>query len=661
MQSHREALNRQLDELALKSVLSSGPGLVVEATAALSLMEMSARADGYSDFAMVAAELGTTLATLGTDAEATVRTLAAGLDRLRQVLGPVANNCEPGRVQQPSLGSDPELVADFLVESREHLASVEARLLTLERTPENPEALQSVFRSFHTIKGLAGFLGFGSIEEAAHETENLLDLARNGKLMMTPEAFDVVLVAADYLARCLDMVAAGLDPGEVSRAGLFERIRNLQSPDEIVIQASATPPASPSGNCKSPAGVPETKPNAAVAESKSGAREQRGVVAAVRVDTAKLDYLVDMVGEMVIAQSLVQHDPDLIRLNRSRLARNLSQLARITVEVQRTAMAMRMVPIGHLFRKTARLVRDLARKSGKRADLEICGEDTELDRNIVEQISDPLMHMVRNALDHGIEPPEDRLAAGKNPVARIELRAAHQAGQIVIEVSDDGRGLDSQKLLAKAIERGLVVEGARIDEQEIFALIFQPGFSTAERVTEVSGRGVGMDVVRRHIQKLRGRVDVQSALGRGAKFSLKVPLTLAIIDGLVVGVGGERFIVPIYQVREMLRPTPDMLFTVENRREMALVRGHLLPVVRLYRRFKLQPRSENAADGLLIVVETQERVFCLLVDELIGKQEVVIKPLGETFKQAAAIAGGAILGDGRVGLILEISGVFHAG
>jgi len=265
------------------------------------------------------------------------------------------------------------------------------------------------------------------------------------------------------------------------------------------------------------------------------------------------------------------------------------------------------------------------------------------------------MHMVRNSLDHGIETPEGRAGAGKNPIARIGLRACHQAGHIVIEISDDGQGLDAERILAKAMEKGLVGNPEHFSETDVFHLIFEPGFSTAAQVTDLSGRGVGMDVVRRQIQKLRGHIEIESRAGHGATFTLKVPLTLAIIDGLVVGVGAERYIVPLFGVREMFRPSADAIFTVQNRGEMVMVRGTLLAIVRLYRKFGVKPRSEDPCQGLLIVAEGEGQRFCLLVDELMGKQEAVIKSLGDTFKKIAGIAGGAILGDGRVGLILDLT------
>jgi len=265
--------------------------------------------------------------------------------------------------------------------------------------------------------------------------------------------------------------------------------------------------------------------------------------------------------------------------------------------------------------------------------------------------------MVRNSADHGIESMEERVQAGKNPVGRIGLKAYHQAGYITIEVSDDGRGLDRERILHKARQKGLVSETAELTDREVFNLIFEPGFSTADQVTDISGRGVGMDVVRKHVQKMRGRIDIQSKKGAGTTFFIKLPLTLAIIDGLVIGVGQERYIVPIFAVREMFRPVAESVKTVQGRSEMVLVRNTLLPVVRLHRKFNVQPKTAEISEGLLIVAETSGKAFCLMVDEFIGKQEVVIKSLGEQFKQVAGIAGGAILGDGRVGLILDMDGL----
>lgn len=554
------------------------------------------------------------------------------------------------------LAQDPELVQDFLVEAREHLSKIEACLLEIEQGVHTQETLHAAFRSFHTIKGLAGFLDYAVMQRVAHETETLLDLARTGQLAMRPAAVDVVLAAGDYLRVWLDAIeaaaagrAAAAPPGPDA---LIERVRAAAQgqAEEAEIPLEERPGGGPAGAVRAAGKAPER-------ERPEAAARAGGDAALVKVDTAKLEYLVDMVGELVIAQTMLRHNPDFAQVKSPRIQRDIAHLTRVTGEVQKTAMAMRMVPVGQLFRRMTRLVRDLARKSGKLAELELHGEDVELDRTIVEELADPLVHMLRNSMDHGLETPEEREAKGKPPCGRIRLAASHQAGMIVIEISDDGRGLNRERIFRKAVERGLVAPDAKLGDSEVFHLIFEPGFSTAEQVTDVSGRGVGMDVVRKHINKLRGRIEIVSTSGAGTTFLLKVPLTLAIIDGLIVAVGGERFIVPIFAVREMFKAAAEQVFTVEGKGEMAMVRGRLLPVVRLAAKLGLQPRSEDPCEGLMIVGESGSRVFCLLVDELVGKQEVVIKSLGPAFREAKGLAGGAILGDGRVGLILDLASI----
>jgi len=320
-------------------------------------------------------------------------------------------------------------------------------------------------------------------------------------------------------------------------------------------------------------------------------------------------------------------------------------------------MSLRMVPVGATFRRMARLVRDLSVELGKQIDLELVGEDTELDRTLVEVLADPLVHMIRNSADHGIEAPAARVAAGKPAAGTITLRASHQGGCIVIRVEDDGRGLSAERILAKAVERGLVAPGAALSRDEMLDLIFQPGFSTAEQVTGLSGRGVGMDVVRRGLESIRGTVEVESAEGRGTAFTLTVPLTLAIIEGLIVGVGGRRYILPTLSVRESFRPAPQAVVTVMGRGEVIEVRGRLTPLVRLGRLLDAPPPHREPNAGIVILVEAGPERRCLLVDELLGKQEVVIKSLGDLFEARTCFAGAAILGDGQVGLILDVNAI----
>ena len=630
-QTETDALQTLVNELAMQLVLGGEDGKWRTSLAVLAGTVLGREA----------AELERELAAFDPASEAFSTAAQAGAQRLQETLeatqaaGPVS-----APAPAASIAQDPELVADFVMESREHLQSIEQNVLALEQDPSRMDPLHAMFRAFHTIKGLAGFLELHCIRTVSHETETLLDLARNGQLQLTPRVIDVILAAADYLGRELDGVAAG--GGESgSPDALVERLRGAAHPSDPQIEAL-------SRGVRSEEAAPET----AAAKTRSGP-------ASVKVDTAKLDFLVDMVGEMVIAQSLVRHCPELANLQNPALMRNVAQLSRITGEVQKTAMAMRMVSVGMLFQKMARLVRDLCKKAGKQAELITSGEDTELDRTIVDELADPLMHMVRNAIDHGIEPPAERVAAGKPACARIELRAAHKSGHILIEIADDGRGISRDVVLRKAIAKGLVRPDQALADHEVYNLIFQPGFSTAEKVTDISGRGVGMDVVQRQIQKLRGRTEIQTVQGRGTTFQLKLPLTLAIIDGLIVGVGDERYIVPLFAVKQILRPEPGMVSTIENRREIALIRERVLPIVRLYKRFAIEPRTEDPLESLLILTESQGTEYCLMVDALHGKQEVVIKSLGEALQQVPGVAGGAILGDGRVGLILDMNALLQ--
>jgi two-component system chemotaxis sensor kinase CheA len=630
------------------------------------------RETNRTDVAAVAASLKTELMTLSPGSKAFFELADTGAERLKEVLKAPLTTPRIDAKESSGIAQDPELIADFIIESREHLRAIEQNVLAVEQDRSQMDPIHAMFRAFHTIKGIAGFLEFQNIRDVSHETEALLDLARNGQLSLTPAVIDLILESADYLNGEVSRIESGDVQPAVSANDLIARITTTTKNDDALAEESEKSEKTLSdlqvrtdlqqmAEAMVHAAPQEPGADSSGAESRAGGSRRKGLAAAtsIKVDTAKLDFLVDAVGEMVIAQSLIRHNPDLAKTQSPTLARNIAQLSRITSEVQKTAMSMRMVPIGSLFQKMTRLVRDLCRKSGKRADLITHGDETELDRNIVEELADPLMHMLRNALDHGVEHPSQRIACGKPATARVELRAAHQGGHILIEIVDDGRGINRDAILRKAIERGIVQPGAQLTDSEVFALIFEPGFSTAEKVTDISGRGVGMDVVKKHIQKLRGTIETQSTAGKGTTFRLKLPLTLAIIDGLVVGVGQERYIVPILTVKEMLRPAPGVVSTIEGAREIALIRDRVLPVVRLYRRFEIEPATEDPIESLLIIAESQEAEFCLLVDKLIGKQEVVIKSLGESLKNIPGVAGGAILGDGRVALILEMNALFH--
>lgn len=563
---------------------------------------------------------------------------------------------KPDEALQLSLDADRELLQEFCTESREHLQNIETGALALEENPADADTLNSIFRAFHTFKGGSGFLNLTPVNMLAHELESLLDLARRGKIQISSSVVEVILNGGDILRQFIDAIELQIS-GRAAENPIFIPIDGLR---QRVADLIATPAQAEPAACQGQSGLihrsatPEDSPQPAPAHS-------IGISSAVvKVDTCKLDSLIDMVGEMVIAQSLVSQDTDLKALSSPRLTRNLAQLARTTKELQRTAMSLRMVPIRSTFQKMNRLVRDLSVRAGKQIELQISGEDAELDRNIVEAISDPLIHMIRNSVDHGIESPADRAAAGKPLAGKIALEAFHQGGNFVIRIRDDGRGLNREKILKKAVEKGIINAGAELSEKEIFSLIFAPGFSTAEVITDLSGRGVGMDVVRKNIEQLRGKIETASTEGHGATFSISLPLTLAIIDGLIVRAGQDRYIIPTLSIRESFRPTRAMLSTVHERGELVNVRGRILPMLRLRHWLGAEPDSSDPTQGVIIVVEGDGAERCVLVDELIGKQEVVIKSLGETFQANPLLAGAAILSDGSVGLILDVGSLVHS-
>jgi two-component system, chemotaxis family, sensor kinase CheA len=548
-----------------------------------------------------------------------------------------------GEDELAMLQDDPELAGMFIAEALDHLSSIEALVLQVEAQPGDARLLNDVFRPFHTIKGNAGALGVTSVQALAHGIENLLDLARSGRLVVGADEVDAILHAVDLLTTMIQGLSARL--GGQPAPDVRQECLALQRTVEALVRAGQNHDAAPD--------VPPMAPASAV---RVPARPSEDSRQAVKVDTRKLDNLVDMVGELVIVQSIIREHPSLGGLD-EQLTRHLAQLKRITGDLQRNAMSMRMTPIRQTFQKMSRLVRDLSKKSGKTIDLVLSGEDTELDRKVVEDINDPLMHMVRNSVDHGIESPDDRRRAGKAPTARVALNAYHEGGNIVIAIADDGAGLNTGKIRAKAMAQGLIPAESSLSAGEIHDLIFRPGFSTADKVTEISGRGVGMDVVRRNIEALRGRIEIQSAPGAGTTFAIKLPLTLAIVEGLLLRIGAERFVLPTFAVRESLRPVPAQVHALQGRRQLIQVRDSLLPLVCLGELFGVTDASPEPCESTVVVIEDNGRRVGLIVDELLGKQEVVIKALGSAFSGVRGVAGGAILGDGRVGLILDAGGL----
>ncbi|MDR1578529.1 MAG: chemotaxis protein CheA [Deltaproteobacteria bacterium] len=489
------------------------------------------------------------------------------------------------------------------------------------------------------------------------------------------------LIQAQKTVRSIRLGEILVQNGLISEEDLSEALARQQNQDqgrllgEILVSMGRLEHEHLEDALKSQDGLKETKLGEILLKNKIGApdkvaaalREQKlsevsptATTHTVKVDTQKLDGLIDLVGELVITQSLVTANSSIKFLKEQKIIKDLAQVSRITSELQRNAMSLRMVQISQTFRKMNRLVRDLAHKFEKDVEFVTVGEDTDIDRNMVESIYDPLVHMIRNSLDHGLESPQERVAVGKKPKGLVCLRAYHQGGNVVIELTDDGRGLDRERVVARAVARGLIASGENLSVQAIHNLVFHPGFSTKDHVTEVSGRGVGMDVVRKSIETLRGKVDFTSEPGQGSTVTIRLPLTLAIIDGMIVRVGDNRYILPTISINESFRPKPEEYFTVKNQGEMIKVRDNLLPLVRLADIVSRSGPRADPASGLVVVVENEGQRCCLLVDEVLGKQEVVIKSLGETLKYVRTLAGGTILGDGRVGLILDVSGLFDA-
>ncbi len=598
---------------------------------------------------------------------------------------PVAAGDYPTEFHIPE-DSDEELLGEYITESRECIEDSEGALLELEEDPEDTEAVNRVFRAFHTIKGTSAFLGLDVIAELAHKAETILSRVRDGEIQFGQRYASLSLRSVDMLKALFDELEEGLNSGEPmpvpeEYGELLDELKNPEvevataspppaaqtptpAPPEAKPEVSAPPADAPTPVAKAPEPVvskpaPAKKPAATPAAPNGGAKakKRKGVDSTVRVRTDRLDRLIDMVGELVIAHSIVAQDETVSDGNQHMLSKKVSHTGKIVRELQDLSMSMRMVPLKGTFQKMARLVRDLAVKSGKEVHFTGEGDDTEIDRNMVDLINDPLVHMIRNAVDHGIEPSDDRVSAGKNGVGQVKLMAYHAGGNVIVELSDDGRGLSREKLAEKGVSKGLIESDKGMSDQEVFNLIFEAGFSTAAQVTDISGRGVGMDVVRRNIEALRGRVDISSQFGSGSTFSIRLPLTMAITDGMLIRVGTERFIVPTLNIKMSLRPEQEALSTIAQKGEMLMLMGELIPLYRLHKIFNIEGAVQNPTDGLVMVMDDGDRRFAILVDELLGKLQVVAKTLGEGVGKVPGISGGAILGDGRVGLILDPQGL----
>ena len=656
---------------------------------------------------------------------------------------------------------DSEIFLEFLSEVLDHLEESESNILSIGDEACDYEVINAIFRSIHSIKGSAGFLGLTRMQQLSHELEALLDKARKGEITITQEIIDVSLSAIDALRKLRENLAIKVDielgnstasdqslnEQEIDIQPFIDKItsilenepetntgNNQQTENSSLEESTDSPKEGSLGDILLNEGeitqdqldkaledgnkkigeilieegiTTSEKIDQALSEQKSMGQilTEKGVITepqleealkqqtkkvgerlvdncatttdkvdaalqsqqdqrskklqsrTVKVDTEKLDNLFDLVGELVIANTLICGEMKSINKNTSK---NLSQLTKITKDIQDQVMSMRMVTLKQTFQKMSRLVRDVAQRSGKKVKFVVSGEDTELDKNVIEELADPLVHILRNSVDHGVESEEDRLSKGKPKEGTVKLSAFHRGGSIVIEIQDDGKGLQKDRILKKAIDKGLINNQSAMTDNQIYNLIFAPGLSTADKVTNISGRGVGMDVVKKNIEKLRGKVDVTSKEGEGSTFTIMLPLTLAIIDGIVVNVGDTKYIIPTVSIEESLQPKQEEISTVKNQGEVVNIRGNLLSLVRLHDLYNIKTTKINPWESIVVVVEGADGKYGVLVDGLLGQQQVVIKSLGDRFKNVKGISGSAILGDGKVGLILDVSGVKEA-
>ncbi len=583
--------------------------------------------------------------------------------------------------------ADLEMIGEFITESNELITNAEEALLSLEVDPDDMDAVGTVFRAFHTIKGTSAFLDLNLLSEMAHHAENLLSRVRDHEIRYSGGYADLSLKSLDMLKELVRKVSDALGGDALTKpegydelleiledpesSGVSEELDDVESPrigDILVAQGKVERDQLEKALARfenDHVGEALVKSNVtSVKEVGQALRTQSKIKGAkqtmdstVRVSTKRLDKLIDMVGEMVIAHSMVAQDSFVLNSNHHNLLKKVNHTGKIIRELQDLSMSMRMVPLKATFQKMARLVRDVSRKVGKSVNLITEGEETEIDRNLVDVISDPLIHMIRNAVDHGIETPDERERTGKPRTGTIKLSAYHSAGNVVVEISDDGKGLNKELILEKAVERQLVEKDKILNDREIYNLIFEPGFSTAQNVTDVSGRGVGMDVVKKNIETLRGQVEISSDLGKGSTFKIFLPLTLAIIDGMVVRTCDESYVIPMESIVISIKPDPKNISRVLNKGEILSLQGKLIPLFHLSELFDIGNGKGNDTDKLVVVIEDDLNQAGIVIDELVGRQQVVIKSLGESMQGIPGISGGAIMPDGRVGLILDVGGL----
>jgi two-component system chemotaxis sensor kinase CheA len=581
-----------------------------------------------------------------------------------------------------------DLAQLFFEESDEFLEQMEGALLNLERDSTNKDILNQIFRCAHSIKGGSASLGFTEVSLFTHSLETLLDNLRNGHVIADGEITALLLECADHVRNLLEAARTStpypnsatlmtqleiiIDGGVIGQEGELDEDAFRREIDAMLAEEAPASdvkvdefaeldslmeepevPAKPIEMAPAVQPAKQTVPKTAPPAKAASADKGEGQI--LRISADKVDRLINLIGELVIHQSMLA---DAAGANPSpQLNAAMSAINQATRELQERVLAVRMLPVKQLFGRFTRLVRDLGRACGKEVTLETSGEETELDKMVIEGLVDPLTHLIRNSVDHGIETPADRVAGGKTAGGTVWLKARNESGNIILEIVDNGKGLDRDRILAKAIEKGMASPDDQLSDEAIFAMIYQPGFSTASVVSDVSGRGVGMDIVVQAIRGLGGSITVESRLGHGTTFRLKLPLTMAIVEGLTVRVGSELYVLPLTNILECVKPAAKDIHSIVGQGEVFNLRGSVLPVARLHGVFDVPGSLTEYQDGVLVIISDGTKTAALLVDELIGQNQVVVKSIKTNFGQVEAVAGATILGDGRVALIIDVTGL----
>ncbi len=586
----------------------------------------------------------------------------------------------------------PEMIAAFVQEADELLAGLEQGLLTWEETLDNEDIVAELFRNIHSFKGNCGFFQYAELERLSHLMETVLDSAKSGANIKDNNPVELLLKLVDVLKAGIADISNGGE-GRIEKLDThINSLRELLTKLEISPQTYEEEPrvgellvekglvdtdtvAEALETQKKPVGEILVDMGSVTADQVQDVLSEQKVIKQkkeakqppkktkknnaqrqdIRVDLTKLDALINLIGELVIAENMVIHNPDLEGMELENFQKSGQHMGKIIRDLQEMAMIIRMLPVTGLFRRMIRLVHDISAKSGKKVDLQLYGEETEVDKTVIETITDPLVHLLRNSLDHGLESPEERLAAGKPEKGVINLSASHEEGEVWITIQDDGRGLSRDKLLEKAISKGMIQgDGSDMSDKAVFNLIFLAGFSTADKVTDISGRGVGMDVVRQNLEKIKGKIEISSRLGEGTKVILRIPLTLAIIEGMLIRVGDTKCILPLLAIREIFCPDPDTITVTPDGMELVNVRGEFFPILRMHGVINNQSALQNLQDGILVLVEHQDSRVCLFVNEILGQQQTVIKGLSSYLGEVSGASGCTILGNGEVCLILDV-------